>query len=65
MPSFVGWYNHHDSYGGIKFVPTQKRHGGQTVEIRRHRAVVYEQTRQRNPRRWSRSIRRWHQPEVV
>lgn len=31
----------------------------------RQRAVVYEQARQRNPRRWSRSTRCWLQPEVV
>ena len=35
------------------------------VEICRHRAVVYEQARQQNPRRWSRSTCYWRQPEVV
>ena len=65
VASFVGWYNHHDRHSGIKLVPTQKRQGGQIVEICRHRAVVYEQARQRNPRRWSRAIRCWRQPEVV
>jgi putative transposase len=43
----------------------QQRHGGQAVEICRRRTVVYEQARQRNPRRWSRSIRCWRQPEMV
>jgi len=35
------------------------------VEICRHRIAVYEQVRQRHPRRWSRSTRCWSQPEVV
>jgi hypothetical protein len=35
------------------------------MELCRHRAVVYEQARQRYPRRWSRSVRCWRQPEVV
>ncbi len=65
VASFVGWYNHQHRHSGIKFVTPQQRHGGQAVEICRHRAVVYEQACQRNPRRWSRSIRCWHQPEVV
>jgi transposase InsO family protein len=63
--SFVNWYNYRHRHSGIKFVTPQQRHSGQAVEIRGHRAVVYEQARQRHPRRWSRSIRCWRQPEVV
>jgi hypothetical protein len=48
-----------------KFVTPQQRHSGQAVAICRHRAHVYEQARQQNPRRWSRSTRCWRQPEVV
>jgi putative transposase len=65
VASFVDWYNHRHRHSGIKFVTPQQRHSGQAVEICRHRSVVYEQARQRNPRRWSRSIRCWAQPEVV
>jgi transposase InsO family protein len=65
VASFVDWYNHQHRHSGIKFVTPQQRHSGQAGEICRHRTVVYEQARQRNPRRWSRSIRCWHQPEVV
>jgi hypothetical protein len=46
-------------------VTPHQRHNGDAVEICRHRAVVYEQARQRHPRRWSRSVRCWRQPEVV
>jgi len=65
VAAFVDWYNHRHRHSGIKFVTTHQRHNGDAVEICRHRAVVYEQARQRNPRRWSRSTRCWRQPEVV
>jgi hypothetical protein len=65
VASFVDWYNHQHRHSGIKFVTPQQRHCGQAVEISRQRAVVYEQARQLNPRRWSRSTRCWHQPDVV
>ena len=65
VASFADWYNHRHRHCGIKFVTPQQRHNGDAVEICRHRAVVYEQARQRNPRRWSRATRCWHQPEVV
>ena len=42
----------------------QQRHSGHAVEICRHRAVVYDQARQLNPRCWSRAIGCWRQPEV-
>ncbi len=53
VAAFVSWYN------------DQHRHSGEAVAISRHRACVYEQVRQRHPRRWSRNTRCWHQPEVV
>lgn len=65
VASFVDWYNHRHRHSGIKFVTPHQRHNGDAVETCRHRAVVYEQARQRNPRRWSRLIRCWRQPEVV
>ena len=63
--SFVDWYNNRHRHSGIKFVTPAQRHSGQAVEICRHRADVYEQARQRNPRRWSRSARCWRKQEVV
>ena len=65
VSSFVDWYNHRHRHSGIKFVTPHQRHNGDAVEICRQRAVIYEQARQRNPRRWSRSTRCWRQPEVV
>ena len=57
VASFVDRYNHRHRHSGIKFVTPHQRHSGQAVEICHYRAVVYEQARQRNPRRWSRSTR--------
>ncbi len=65
VASFIDWYNLRHRHSGIKFVTPQQRHSGKAVEICRYRAVVYEQARQRHPRRWSRSTRCWRQPEVV
>jgi transposase InsO family protein len=65
VASFVDWYNHRHRHSGIKFETPAQRHSGQALEICRHRACVYDQTRQRNPRRWSRFTRCWRQPEVV
>jgi hypothetical protein len=63
--SFVDWYNHQHRHSGIKFKTPAQRDSGLDVEICRHHIIVYEQARQRHPRRWSRSTRRWRQPEVV
>jgi putative transposase len=65
VASFADWYNHRHRHSGIKFVTPHQRHSGQAVEICRLRSVVYEEARQRNLRRWSRSTRSWHQPKVV
>ena len=65
VASFVEWYNHRHRHSGIKFVTPHQRHNGDALEICRHRTIVYEQARQRNPRRWSRATRCWQQPEVV
>lgn len=63
--AFVDWYNHQHRHSGIRFVTPAQRHSGQASEICHLRASVYEQARQRHPRRWTRSTRCWRQPEVV
>ncbi len=65
VASFVDWYNHRHRHSSIKFVTPHQPHSGHAVGICRHRSVVYEQARQRYPRRWSRSIRCLRQLEVV
>ena len=63
--AFVDLYNHRHRHSAIRFVTSHQRLSGQGNEICRHRSRVYEQARQRHPRRWSRSTRCWRQPEVV
>ena len=63
--AFVRWYNDQHRRSGIRFVTPSQRHSGEAVAISHHRSRVYEQDRQRHPRRWSRSTRCWRQPEVV
>jgi hypothetical protein len=46
-------------------VTPDQRHNGEAVKICEHRGRVYEQARERHPRRWTRSTRCWRQPEVV
>jgi putative transposase len=62
---FVDSYNHRHRHSAIRFVTPDQRHSGQADELCRQRALVYEHARQREPRRWSRSTRCWHQPGVV
>jgi hypothetical protein len=51
VASFVDWYNQHHRHSGFKFVTLQQRHSGKALGIFRHPTVVYEQARQRHPRR--------------
>jgi hypothetical protein len=46
-------------------VTPQQRHSGEAIEICRQRSRVYDLARIANPKRWSRSIRCWKQPDLV
>ena len=59
------WYVHEHRHSAIRFVTPQQRHNGQAPAICHQRTLVYEQARERHPRRWSRSVRCWQQPAVV
>jgi putative transposase len=65
VAAFVRRYNDQHRHSGIRFVTPSQRHCGDAVAVSRHRARVYEQARQRTPRRWSRTTHCWRQPEVV
>jgi transposase InsO family protein len=65
VAAFVSWYNDPHHHSGIRFVTPNQRHSGQVDAICLARVRVYEQARQRHPRRWSRGTRCWRQPEVV
>jgi len=62
---FMDWYKSRHRYSGINYVTSDQRHNGEAGKIGEHRGRVYEQARERHPRRWTRSTRCWRQPEVV
>jgi putative transposase len=56
---FVRWYNHEHRHSGIRYVTPAQRHAGQDHALLTRRHALYQQARQRNPRRWSRQTRSW------
>lgn len=63
--AFVEWYVHEHRHSAIRFVTPQQRHSGEAAAICHQRTLVYEQARERHPRRWSQAVRCWRQPDVV
>lgn len=57
--SFVQWYNNAHRHSAIRFVTPSQRHSGEEFEILKHREAVYEEAKQKNPRRWPRHTRNW------
>lgn len=62
---FVYWYNHEHRHSGIRYVSPTQRHAGQDQEILQARHALYQQAREQNPRRWSRTTRDWSRIDVV
>ena len=62
---FVHWYNHEHRHSGIRYVSPAQRHAGQDREILQARHALYQQAREQNPRRWSRTTRDWSRIDVV
>jgi transposase InsO family protein len=56
---FVHWYNLEHRHSGIRYVTPAQRHVGQDGRILADRHAVYQEARQRTPRRWSRQTRNW------
>jgi transposase InsO family protein len=56
---FVQWYNYEHRHSGIRYVTPAQRHAGEDGELLAARHAVYQQARERNPRRWSRHTRNW------
>ena len=61
----VRWYNEEHRHSAIGFVTPNQRHAGQDPALLANRAVVYEQARQANPRRWSKQTRDWSYVDQV
>jgi len=58
--SFVQWYNNTHRHSAIRFVTPSQRHSGEEVSLLEHRHAVYEDAKQRNPKRWPRHTRNWN-----
>jgi transposase InsO family protein len=56
---FVRWYNDEHRHSGIRYVTPGQRHAGQDHRVLMARHALYQQARERNPRRWSGSTRNW------
>lgn len=64
--NFVHWYNNEHKHSAIKYVTPIQRRRGEDIAILANRHAVLEEARQRNPERWSQSLRNLtHQPTVV
>lgn len=63
--NFVHWYNHEHRHSGIRYVTPAQRHADKDREVLQARHVLYEQARERHPRRWSGSTRDWSHIGVV
>jgi putative transposase len=61
----VSWYNGEHLHSAIGFVTPSQRHTGEAPALLAGRKRVYEAARARTPRRWSRGVRQWHDPEHV
>src|SRR5262249_58958546 len=56
---FVRWYNNEHRHSGIRYVTPGQRHAGQDRRVLMARHALYQEARERNPRRWSGSTRNW------
>jgi putative transposase len=65
VAAFVAWYNSEHLHSGIKFVTPNSRHAGDDVIILEKRNVVYQDAREKNPLRWSKTTRDWKRIAVV
>jgi transposase InsO family protein len=65
VDAFVYWYNEEHRHSSISFVTPAQRHRGESEEILAKRRCVYQAAKQRNPERWSGSIRKWEAAEEV
>jgi transposase InsO family protein len=56
---FVHWYNHEHHHSGIRYVTPAERHAGRDRPLLARRHALYQEARERNPRRWSGQTRNW------
>jgi transposase InsO family protein len=56
---FVHWYNDEHRHSGIRYVTPGQRHAGYDRRVLAARHALYQEARERNPRRWSGLTRNW------
>jgi transposase InsO family protein len=56
---FVRWYNGEHRHSAIQFVTPEQRHQREDPDILANRDLVYQNARQRCPRRWTGDTRDW------
>jgi putative transposase len=59
---FVAWYNQTHCHSGLNYVTPEQCHRGEHQVLLQNRHAVYEQARERHPRRWTGRPRNW-QPQ--
>ena len=65
VDQFIAWYNEEHRHSGIKYVTPNQRHFGLADNICEIRQSTYEEAKRKHPKRWSRPIKNWQQPEIV
>lgn len=65
VENFVTWYNTVHRHSQIGFVTPQQKHQGNDIVLMEKRIAVYQEAKQRNPSRWSGSIRNWKVIDAV
>jgi hypothetical protein len=69
--TFVHWSpcaqsdNHEHAHSGIRYVSPAERHAGEDVAILAARHALYQEAKERHPRRWSGPTRNWSPVAVV
>lgn len=62
---FAHWYNTKHRHSALKYVTPEQRHTGQDVAILRQREKLYEDSKRKNPERWSGKTRDWTHDNIV
>lgn len=65
VAEFIDWYNTQHLHSAIRFTTPASRHSGEDKAILATRTAVYQNAKQKNPRRWSGKTRNWNKIDIV
>lgn len=65
VKAFVAWYNTEHLHSGIKFVTPESKHQNHDISILNKCDLVYQEAKEKNPKRWSGKTRNWRPIECV